>query len=280
MDLLGHRGGQAGHLLRGGLRRRDDVHLAPRQVLAEAERDVAGAGRHVDEEEVGLVPEHVGQELLERLVQHRAAPDDGLALGHEVADRDAADAPRLGREQHLVDHDRIAVGAEHARDRVAVDVGVDDADRVAALRERDREVVVTLDLPTPPLPDEMSSGRVFEPVSAKGIRRPSAWPCACAVPALAPGSPCSRIRSASRSSSVITVKSRFTLRTPGKGRHCAADPVLDLVAQRAPGDRQGDEDAYVAVGADVDVADHAEVDDGAAELGILDRTQGLDDLIG
>ena len=140
VDLLGHRRGQAGHLLRRRLRRGDDVHLAARQVLAEAERDVAGAGRHVDEEEVGLVPEHVGEELLERLVQHRATPDDGLALGHEVADRDAAHAPRLGREQHLVDRDRITVGPEHARDRVAVDVGVDDADGVAALRERDREV--------------------------------------------------------------------------------------------------------------------------------------------
>jgi hypothetical protein len=39
-------------------------------------------------------------------------------------------------------------------------------------------LVVTLDLPTPPLPDEMSRGRVFEPGSAKGIVRPSAWPWA------------------------------------------------------------------------------------------------------
>jgi hypothetical protein len=33
------------------------------------------------EQEVGVVPEDVGEELLERLVQHRAAPDDRLALG-------------------------------------------------------------------------------------------------------------------------------------------------------------------------------------------------------
>ena len=39
-------------------------------------------------------------------------------------------------------------------------------------------LVVTLDLPTPPLPDEMNSGRVREPGWANGIARPSAWPWA------------------------------------------------------------------------------------------------------
>ena len=90
VHLLRHRGRQPRHLLRCRLRGGDHVHLTAGQVLAEAERDVAGAGRHVDEQEVGVVPEHVGEELLERLVQHRAAPDDRLALGHEVADGDAA----------------------------------------------------------------------------------------------------------------------------------------------------------------------------------------------
>ena len=108
VDLRRHRRRQPGDLLGRRLRRGDDVDLAARQVLAERDGDVAGAGRHVDEQEVGVVPEHVGEELLERLVQHRAAPDDGLALGHEVADRDAAHAPRLGRQQHLVDDDGLA----------------------------------------------------------------------------------------------------------------------------------------------------------------------------
>ena len=46
---------------------------------------------------------------------------------------------------------------------------------------------MTLDLPTPPLPDEISSGRVFEPAWANGIARPSAWPWAGCEPALAAG---------------------------------------------------------------------------------------------
>ena len=37
---------------------------------------------------------------------------------------------------------------------------------------------MTDDLPTPPLPDEMSSGRVFDPGWLNGTGRPSAWPWA------------------------------------------------------------------------------------------------------
>ena len=39
-------------------------------------------------------------------------------------------------------------------------------------------LVVTDDLPTPPLPDAMSSTRVLLPGSANGMARPSAWPWA------------------------------------------------------------------------------------------------------
>jgi hypothetical protein len=39
-------------------------------------------------------------------------------------------------------------------------------------------LVVTLLLPTPPLPLLMSSGRVLLPGSLNGTALPSAWPCA------------------------------------------------------------------------------------------------------
>ena len=97
-------------------------------------------GGQVDEEVVGLVPVHVGEELLERLVQHRAPPDDRLVLLGEEAHRDAAHAVGLGRDEHLVDHDRRAVDAEHAGDREAPHVGVDDGDRLAPLGEGDGQV--------------------------------------------------------------------------------------------------------------------------------------------
>ena len=74
--------------------------------------------------------------------------------------------------------------------------------------------VVTDDLPTPPLPDAMSSTRVVLSGSAKGMARPSAWPWDCWLPAVAEGSPWSFSRSVARCSSVITPKDRSTAVTP------------------------------------------------------------------
>ena len=140
VDLLCHRGRETSDFLCGLLRRGHNKYLCLRKVLTEAQRDVAGARRHVDEQVVGFVPEHVGEELLECLVQHRPAPDDCLSLGNEVADRDAPHAVVLGRQQHVVDDHRVAVCTEHARNGETVDVGVDDAHRVAARGERNCEV--------------------------------------------------------------------------------------------------------------------------------------------
>src|ERR671917_582777 len=92
-------------------------------------------------------------------------------------------------------------------------------------RATDR-LVVTDDLPTPPLPEAISSTRVLLPGSANGISRPSAWPCACWLPAVAPGSPWSLVRRAARSSSVMTVKSRSNPSTPSSA---VTAPVTRLV---------------------------------------------------
>ncbi len=53
---------------------------------------------------------------------------------------------------------------------------------------------MTLDLPTPPLPDEMSSGRVFEPFLANGMLAPLGVAVGRVLwPAVAPASPCRRL---------------------------------------------------------------------------------------
>ena len=91
--------GPLGHLGRGLLRRGDHEDLGVGDQLRHRDRDVAGARRQVEQQHVEVAPEHVGEELLQRAVQHRAAPDDrGVALG-EHADRDDlhAVAPRGGR---------------------------------------------------------------------------------------------------------------------------------------------------------------------------------------
>ena len=45
-------------------------------------------GRQVEQQHVEVAPEHVGEELLQRAVQHRPAPHDRLVARHEHADRD------------------------------------------------------------------------------------------------------------------------------------------------------------------------------------------------
>lgn len=141
--LVGLRGDRArtlGHLGGGLLRRGHDEDLRGRQQLGHRDRDVAGAGRQVHEEDVEVAPVDVGQELLQRPVEHRPAPHDGgVALG-EHADGDDLHAVGVGRHDHLLDLGGTAGDAEHAGHRVAVDVGVDHADLAALGRHRRGEV--------------------------------------------------------------------------------------------------------------------------------------------
>ena len=85
-------------------------------------------------ERVQLAPVDVGEELLERLVQHRPAPHDRRVLLEEEPDRHELEVAANGRHDHLVDGDRLLVDAEHVRDRVPVDVAVEDADLLAERR--------------------------------------------------------------------------------------------------------------------------------------------------
>ena len=75
-------------------------------------------------------------------------------------------------------------------------------------------LVVTEDLPTPPLPEAINRTRVRLPGWANGMDRPWAWPWAGVLPAVEAGSPWRWMRSASRSWSVITPNSRATVPTP------------------------------------------------------------------
>ena len=118
------------------------------------------------------------------------------------------------------------------------------ASTTATLRPRWARATARLavidDLPTPPLPDATSRQRVRLAGSAKGMARPSAWPWAAWVPAVAAGSPCSFWRS---SAALLVGHDREVDADPvdaGEVRHGAADPLVDLVAQRTAGDGEGD----------------------------------------
>ena len=57
------------------------------------------------------------------------------------------------------------------------------------------------------------------------------------------------------------------------------DASCDLVAQRAAGDGEGDQDPDPPVVAEVDVAQHPEVDDRSVQLRVLDGPESVDDLL-
>ena len=88
------------------LRRRHDDRARDRHGLAEAQRDVAGAGRQIDDEIIEIDPAHFAKKLLQRAVQHRSAPDDRRIVVREKPHRDDLQAVFLRR------HDLLAVGGE------------------------------------------------------------------------------------------------------------------------------------------------------------------------
>jgi hypothetical protein len=115
---------------RSGLGCGDDDQLGSGQQLRGRDGDIAGPGREVEQEDVKVAPPHIGEELLERAMQHRAAEGHrlGAATGLERQHRDRPHAVGLTRHDHAL-HDRGGSrDAEESGDGVAVDIGVDDAD--------------------------------------------------------------------------------------------------------------------------------------------------------
>ena len=90
------------------LRRGDDHGARHGHLLRERELDVAGARRQVDHEVVEVAPAGLGEELLERLGDHRAAPDHGRVLLDEEAHAHRLDAVAFHRLHGLAVRARSA----------------------------------------------------------------------------------------------------------------------------------------------------------------------------
>ena len=106
VELLVHRERATAVGERHLLRRRDDDRARDRHRLAEAQHDVARSGRQIDDQIVEVRPPHFTEELLQRPVQHRPAPDDRRVVSREEGHRDDLHPVLLGR------HDLLAVGRE------------------------------------------------------------------------------------------------------------------------------------------------------------------------
>ena len=210
-------------------------------------------------------------------MQHRAAPDDRLLLLDEEAHGDAAHAVGLRRHEHLVDHDRGVLDAEHPRDREAPHVGVDDGDLVAPLGEGDGEVGGERRLAHAALArgDEQHAG---------GARRVGEGddPALGVAVALVGAGGAGRVaveHLAHRGALLVGHHGEVEVDAVDavEGDDRGADPVLDLVAERAAGDGEGDADGGHSP-VDGHALDHAEVDDAAVQLGVLDGAERLDDV--
>ena len=104
------------------------------QTLEDGQGHIAGSRRHVHKQEIDVLPDHIGPELLHRTGDDRAAPDDGvLFVLHQQVDAHHVDAhPALDGPAALLVGHGPAMDAEQLRDGRAGDVGVEDAAVVAA----------------------------------------------------------------------------------------------------------------------------------------------------
>ena len=124
------------------LGRGDDDGAGQRDPLGERELHVSRPRRQVHQEEVLLAPAHAGQQLVDRLHDHRSPPDGRLIGVHERAQRGHENAVALDGQEAVVGLVDVGllVDAHHHLLRRAVDVGVDQTDAVAQAHEGHGEV--------------------------------------------------------------------------------------------------------------------------------------------
>ena len=127
-DLLEHAQALARVQQGDVLRRGDDDGAGQRHALAQRERDVAGARRHVDQQVVQIPPVGLVEQLIQGLGGHRPAPDHGLVGFDQEADAHHLHTVVLHRLDGLAVGTLGAAGDTHHHGLAgAVDVGIQDA---------------------------------------------------------------------------------------------------------------------------------------------------------
>ena len=261
MTLAGHVGRTRGHLLGGERWGGDDEDLGPRQHPGQAHLDVAGAGRHVDEEVVELAPADVLQELLDGAVQDEAPPHDGRVL---VGQKSHGDDLHQARAHGQLEGDdllglglQLALHAEQPGDGEAPDVGVEDAHGQAPAGQGHCQVDGDRGLAHPALArgdrqyprrrgDVGGEGPVLLGLQPGPVHQGGA---------LGPGH---------------LAQLDAYRGDPGEAAHPGLDVRSELGPKGTAGDGEGHLHIDLAVAMDGDGPEHAEIDDVVAELGIDD----------
>src|SRR3954471_1110797 len=125
---------------RHALRRRHQDRARHGHALAQAERDVPGAWREIDDQVIDVGPRHFPEELLDHAVQHRSAPDHRRIVGRQEGHRDELDAVLIGGNDPATVGAELRGDAQHHRHVRTIDVAVDHRHARAGLAERDREI--------------------------------------------------------------------------------------------------------------------------------------------
>ena len=135
VDLAEHVEALARIQQRDVLGRRDDHRAGQRHRLRHGQLGIAGAGRHVDDQDVQAAPVDVAQHLGQGALHHGAAPDHRCFLVDHETDRHHLD-PVIdhGIERLAVRGVRLARDRHHPRHRRPVDIGIEQADRPAERR--------------------------------------------------------------------------------------------------------------------------------------------------
>jgi hypothetical protein len=258
----------------------DHEDLGFGEVLAEGKGDVAGARGHVDQQEVGLAPVGIDQELFEGLVQHGPPPDHRGVVGDEEPHRQAADAVGRGGDHQVADDQRLGGDPEHLGDGEPVDVGIEHADVVSHPGQGDRQVDGDRRLADPSLargdpedpglrPREHEAVRaalLVAELSAVGV------PVSVAVVRRVLGSSVDRLAAQQHAEARPGLLSHDhpvhrELVDSGQGADGPADPVHQFVDLGVVGHRQGDFDGHLFAPG-LHPADHAQLPQRAAQLGI------------
>ena len=201
-------------------------------------------------------------------MQHRATPDHriGFVREHE-ADGHHPDAVLLQRDDHLIDHGRTAPHPEHPGNREPVHIRVDDADPVAQLPQRDRQVHRDRGLPHAALPTgdgEDADGRLG------GDEGGAAGGADLAAAQLGD----QRLTLVGRHLAQGDVHFPYAR----NGAHALTNAVDDGLAQRAGADGQEGIDADAPI-TDLNVAHHVQIHDALVQLRVFDASQRLQHLL-
>ena len=248
----------------------DDDKVGARQHAGKPHLHVSRSGWHVDEEIVEFTPVHIVEELFDGLGEHEPAPHERCALVFDEHSR-RHDFEETGADTSLVRNDHWFVvpvdpfglesigHTEHAWNRKAPDVGIEHTDGGAVSGKGGSQVdgdraladptFSTGDREDPRRDGHLGVGRVFAGVPACAIHDGRTFGGGHFVP----------------------IDHNFR-----DGRvHLEAgfDVFFQLGAQGAALDGELETDVHHAVGRDIDVAHHAEVDDVVAQFRVDDRTE-------